>query len=444
MAQKRGSRKAAAGSSRSGDAADAKGEQLASPKVRTALIRGNSFAAKAVQYVEVDGLAIFEGDIVLGTVEEVESATEMLRAEMTQGVESGVAITGAQFRWPNCRVPFRIDAALPNQNRVTDAIAHWHANTNYRFVARTTEADFVTFRVGTGCSSSVGRRTGEQFVNLAAGCGTGSTIHEIGHVIGLWHEQSREDRDLFVTINFANIIPGMEHNFNQHITDGDDIGAYDFGSIMHYPRDAFTVNGSDTITPLAALPPGVVMGQRTGLSAGDIAAANSVCTPATLKEGPKDPIKEARKEILKEIPRDTRKELIKDIRFDTRKEIVLDTRKELIRDTIKEGAFDPGPTLAENVITPGRQPVVQPGLITPVVGGARPFAVTTPHFAGGGGSDATTNDLQGSIAQLDAQLADLAEQLAMADANQQSLQAQYNETSALLAQLVEEHDASAG
>ena len=71
----------------------------------------------------------------------------------------------------------------------------------------------------------------------------------------------------------------MEHNFNQHITDGDDVGAYDFGSIMHYPRNAFSVNGTDTITPLAALPPGVVIGQRTGLSAGDIAAAHTLCPP---------------------------------------------------------------------------------------------------------------------------------------------------------------------
>ena len=442
MAQGRRGRKTAGASPGSDDQA-ANAEQLGDTQVRTALIRGNNFAARAVQYVVIDGLAIFEGDIVLGTVEEVEQTTEMLRAEMTQGVASAVMISGAQFRWPNCRVPFRIDPGLPSQNRVTDAIAHWEANTSFRFVQRTTEADFVTFRVGSGCSASVGRRTGEQFVNLAAGCTTGSTIHEIGHVIGLWHEQSREDRDLFVTINFANIIPGMEHNFNQHITDGDDIGAYDFGSIMHYPRTAFSVNGADTITPVAPLPPGVVMGQRNGLSAGDIAAANSLCSPVTIKEVRKDPLKEIRKEVLKEIPRDTRKELIKDIRSDTRKELVVDTRKEQPFDTIKEGAFDPGPTLAENVITPGRPPVTQPGRTTPI-GGVRPFAVTTPHFGGAGDPGGTANELGDSIRQLDAQLVDLAEQLAMSSATHESLQAQYNETSALLAQMVDEHDASGG
>ncbi len=418
------------------------GEFRGGGPIRTALIRGNSFAAKAVQYVEIDGLAIFEGDIVLGTLQEVAQMSDMLRAEAAAGVAAGVGITGAQFRWPNCRVPFTIDPALPNQARVTDAIAHWEANTNYRFIARTAEADFVTFRPGSGCSSSVGRRGGQQFVNLAAGCSTGSTIHEIGHVVGLWHEQSREDRDLFITINWAKIIAGFEHNFDQHISDGDDIGAYDFGSIMHYPRNAFSVDGTDTITPIAAVPPGVTIGQRVGLSAGDIAAATTLCTPKPFKEGPKDPIKEIRKEVLKEIPRDTRKELIKDIVLDTRKELILDTLKEQIRDTIKEGVFDPGPTLAENVVTPGIGPLVQPGFVTPVPGGLQPFAVVTPHHAAQ--SAASAGELQGSVAQLDAQLQQLADQLAQAEAAKQTLQAQFNETSALLAQLIQAYDQSTG
>ena len=193
-------------------------------------------------------------------------------------------------------------------------------------------------------------------------------IHEIGHVIGLWHEQSREDRDAFVTINFSKVQPGAVHNFNQHITDGDDVGAYDYGSIMHYPRDAFSIDGSDTITPTD---PAAVIGQRTALSAGDIAAANSVC-----------PLIKLPKEHIKDIRLDTRKELVKDIRLDTRKEIVLDTLKEMVKDRIKEGPLDPPFTKRfDPVITPG--PIVQPvgpiGPIGPV--GSVPFAVATPHQA---------------------------------------------------------------
>lgn len=245
---------------------------------------------------------------------------------------------------------------------------------------------------------------------------------------------------MFVSINWANITPGFEHNFDQHITDGDDIGAYDFGSIMHYPLTAFSVNGSNTITPIATVPPGVTVGQRNGLSAGDIAAANSLCTPKPVKEGPRDTLKEIRKDVRKEIPFDTRKEMIKDIRLDTRKELILDTIKEQIRDTLKEGIFDPGPTLRENVVTPGRPVVVQPRPVTTIPVGAQPFAVVTPHQAALMPAD--TAGLQDSIAQLDAQLQQLADQLAQTEAAKETLQAQYNETSVLLAQLIQEHDQS--
>ena len=248
-------------------------EQSASPVAGTALITGTTFPLKSVAFSAIDGLAIFEGDICLGATDEVEARNEEMRALAAGGVAFGVGISGADKRWPNCTVPYVIAAGLPNPQRVTDAIAHWEANTSLRFKVRTTEADYVEFFAGSGCWSYVGRQGGKQQLSLGSGCSVGNAIHEIGHAVGLWHEQSREDRDAFVSVQWANISSGMEHNFNQHISDGDDLGAYDYGSIMHYPRTAFSKNGQDTLVPTD---PNAQIGQRNGLSAGDVNAVRSM------------------------------------------------------------------------------------------------------------------------------------------------------------------------
>ncbi|MEU3642279.1 M12 family metallopeptidase [Lentzea sp. NPDC034063] len=238
------------------------GQFRVGPELRTGMIQTQNQGAKAVLYTEVDGEPMVEGDIVLTLVRDGELHPE------------GVVIPGQQFRWPGGRVPFEIDPALPDQARVHNAIAHWERNTRIRLVPRNaTDTNFIRFQPGDGCSSPVGMRGNRQNITLATTCPTGATIHEIGHSVGLWHEQSREDRNNFVTIDFTNVQQQNAHNFNQHITDGDDVGPYDYHSIMHYPPRAFAIDTSrNTITPTQ----NVAIGQRDGLSPGDCAAVRAM------------------------------------------------------------------------------------------------------------------------------------------------------------------------
>src|SRR5690606_16339216 len=113
--------------------------------VRTGYIKGQTFGYRAVQYEAINGEAIFEGDIVLGTVEEMERLKAEIEARSEKGnlQTRGVVVTGEGFRWPEGIVPFTIDPALPNVTRVNDAIAHWQQRTGIRFVQRTNEPNFI-------------------------------------------------------------------------------------------------------------------------------------------------------------------------------------------------------------------------------------------------------------------------------------------------------------
>jgi hypothetical protein len=237
---------------------------------RTGEIKDGQLFGHPIQYTEIDNQAVFEGDIIL-TPADLGSADQ-------GGRTSGAGRRLSAYRWPNNIVYYTIDPALPNQARVTDAIAHWQAKTPLRFFVRPNEQqlNYITFRPGSGCSSSIGMVGGQQFINLASSCSTGSTIHEIAHAVGFWHEQSRADRNGSIKINFANIIPGKEHNFQTYIqkgADGFDYNTFDFGSIMMYSPYAFSSNNLPTITKLDGSTYTV---QRDGLSVRDVSTAVSM------------------------------------------------------------------------------------------------------------------------------------------------------------------------
>ncbi len=140
---------------------------------------------------------------------------------------------------------------------------------------RSDEKDYILVIQGKGCYSHVGRIGRKQVVSLPSSCNRlGIFVHELMHTIGFNHEQSRTDRDDYVEIKYENIKPGTDLNFKKF---GANVIApfgvsYDYGSVMHYGRNAFTKNGEDTIVPRTP----AEIGQRRGMSSSDATKINNM------------------------------------------------------------------------------------------------------------------------------------------------------------------------
>ncbi|XP_010766645.1 low choriolytic enzyme isoform X2 [Notothenia coriiceps] len=119
-----------------------------------------------------------------------------------------------------------------------------------RFVPRTHQRDYVEIQPKTGCWSYLGSRGGRQTVSLQSpDClRVGVISHEFMHALGFVHEQSRLDRDNYVTIMWPNIWRDRLRNFEKFKTDSLDL-PYDYGSIMHFGMFAYSQDGSPTIIP---------------------------------------------------------------------------------------------------------------------------------------------------------------------------------------------------
>ncbi|XP_043921781.1 meprin A subunit beta-like [Protopterus annectens] len=178
-------------------------------------------------------------------------------------------------------------SAFPKLNAkalILQAFEHYRLKTCIDFKQRTNEENYISVYKGSGCSSKVGnRQMGQQSLSIGSGCDRLATIeHEFFHALGFWHEQSRADRDDYVTIMWDNIESGHSHNFNKYDdSTSDSLNVpYDYTSVMHYSKTSFSV-GSSKPTIVTNIPAfNNVIGQRMDFSDYDLLKLNRLynCT----------------------------------------------------------------------------------------------------------------------------------------------------------------------
>jgi len=197
------------------------------------------------------------------------------------------AIRNLNQRWPGGVVYYQFSDQFDDQaekNRIVAAFSEYTSKTCIKIVEReNNERDYVEIIKDGGCYSYWGRTGNRQPISLPVGCqSTATVVHEFMHALGFLHEQSRYDRDTYVTINTQNIRRGLESQFATYPASRiDTLGlAYDLNSVMHYSEYAFSANRQKTIVAKDGTSP---LGNRNGLTTLDAAKINKLyeCSTTT-------------------------------------------------------------------------------------------------------------------------------------------------------------------
>jgi len=203
----------------------------------------------------------------------------LIDGDIKNKVEERNTITDESLWW-GYTVPVQYAPSLPLLARagIDEARLEYEMRSCVSFPDRTDEEDFIYYQPLSGCFSSVGKMGGLQQISIGSGCEKRGTIqHEMLHALGIYHQQSRTDRDDYIMVMTQNMDEDKVHNFNTYDYNkvDDRRVPYDYNSVMHYSDSGFSNNGEKTIVTRDPKFQDVI-GQRRDFSDGDISMLNKM------------------------------------------------------------------------------------------------------------------------------------------------------------------------